>query len=144
MVLISNFIEYFKVDVEWEVVEAVKSQNELIGATLNKIGLKKANDDYWACKADGEGVEQQQYQEDDGAGTSVFVATVGGWFDPAQFAYMTDNPSVEGEGSFSRFEQMMISPLHTIENEQRSHHQFSETCFQNIEDQVEDIQHKIW
>jgi len=38
---------------------------------------------------------------------------------------------------------MVIGQLHATENDQRRHHQFCETQFQNIEDQVEDIQHKI-
>jgi len=74
VVLISHFIEYFEIDVEGEVVETMKAQNEITGVTLNKIGLKKINDDYWACKVDEEGIDQQQEQEDEGAGTSV-VAT---------------------------------------------------------------------
>lgn len=111
-------------------MEAVKAQNEITVATLNKISLKKVNDDHWVCKADRGGADQQQYQENDGTGTSVAaVATVGGGFDPAQFAYMSSNPPVEEECSFSRFEQMMISKMHTIESEQRSHHQFCETRF---------------
>jgi len=46
VVLISKLIEYFKVDVENEVVEVVKAQHEISAATLNKIGLKKVDDDY--------------------------------------------------------------------------------------------------
>jgi len=84
VVLISNFIEYFEVDVEGEVVEAVKAHNEITVATLNKIGLNKVNDDYWVCKVDGDGVEQQQYLDGDGARTSVAaVAIAKGGFDPA-------------------------------------------------------------
>ena len=67
-------------------MEVVKTQNEIIVATLNKNGLKKVNDDYWVCKANGEGAEQQQYQEDDGARTSVTVAATGRGIVPAQFA----------------------------------------------------------
>jgi len=63
VVLISNFLKYFEVDVEGEVVEVVKAQNEITVATLNKIGLKKVNDDYWVCKTNGDGSKQQQYQE---------------------------------------------------------------------------------
>jgi len=46
VVVISNFIEYFEIDVEGEVVEAVKAQNKIIVATLHKISLKKVNDDH--------------------------------------------------------------------------------------------------
>jgi len=57
VVLISHFIEYFEIDVEGEVVETVKAQNEITVVTLNKIGLRKINDDYWVCKADGEAID---------------------------------------------------------------------------------------
>jgi len=56
---------------------------------------------------------------------------------------MSDIPLVESEGPFSRFEQMVIGQLHTMENDQRSHHQFCETRVQNIENLVEDVQYKI-
>ena len=46
VVLIFHFIEYFEIDVEDEVVETMKAQNEITVVTLNKIGLKKINDDY--------------------------------------------------------------------------------------------------
>ena len=39
--LISNFIEYFEVDVEEEVVEPVKEHNEITAVTLNKIGASR-------------------------------------------------------------------------------------------------------
>jgi len=109
VVLIFNFIEYLE-DVEEEVVKAVKAQNEIIVATLNKIGLKKVNDNHWFVKAIGGGADQQQFQEDD-VGTSTVAAdvSVGGGYDPTQFAYMSSNPLVEGEGSFTRFEQMVIN-----------------------------------
>ena len=75
VILISHFIEYFEIDVEGEVVETVKAQNEISEATLRKIGLKKANDDHWICKADDDSLDQQQDKVGEGARTSVVVAT---------------------------------------------------------------------
>jgi len=46
---------------------------------------------------------------------------------------------MEGGVPFSRFEQMVLGQLNTIRDEQRSHHHLCETCFRNIEEQVEDI-----
>jgi len=42
--LISSFIEYYDIDVENELSEEVKAHSEIIVATLNKIGLKKVNE----------------------------------------------------------------------------------------------------
>jgi len=41
VVLISQFIEYFEIDTEEEVVEPTKAQNEISAVTLNKIGLTR-------------------------------------------------------------------------------------------------------
>jgi len=90
VVLISNFIGYFEVDVEEELVKPMKTHNEIIVATLNKISLKKINDYYWVCKVYGDGTDQQQDQEGEGARTSV-VAAEGG-IDSTQYAYMSSIP----------------------------------------------------
>jgi len=120
VVLISSFIEYYEIDVEEEVVKEVKALNEISTATLNKIGLKKVNNRRWVCKADGDSTDQ----EDKGAGTSAAnvdaPAKEGMYYE--HFAYMDDIPPAQGEETFSRFEQMMISQLNTMENDHRSHH----------------------
>jgi len=67
VVLVSKFIEHFEVDVDCEVVEAVKAQHEVTATILHKIGLKKVDDDYWICRANKEEAGQQQNQEDNGA-----------------------------------------------------------------------------
>jgi len=68
VVLISQFIEYFEIDTDKEVVELVKAQNEISAITLNKIGLTKVNDDHWICKADYDSSEPQLVEEDDNGG----------------------------------------------------------------------------
>jgi len=45
-VMISQFIEYFEMVTEEDVVETVKAQNEISSTTLNKIGLIKMNDNH--------------------------------------------------------------------------------------------------
>jgi len=127
VVLISNFIKYYEIDVEEEVVEEVKALNEISTPTLNKIGLKKVNNCHWVYKANGDSA----YQEEDGVGTSAANADApaGDGISSEQFAYMADIPLTQGEETFSRFEQMMINQLHTIENDHRSHHQLCETRF---------------
>jgi len=51
--------------VENELSEEVKAHSEITVATLNKIGLKKVNENQWICKASA------KEDETDGAGTSV-------------------------------------------------------------------------
>jgi len=48
-----------------------------------------------------------------------------------------------GEQSYSNFEQLMINQLNNIDSSQRSHHEYCETHFQNLEERVNDIQGKL-
>jgi len=66
-ILISSFIEYYDIDVENELIEEVKAHNEITVATLNKIELKKVNENQWICKASAE----EDEMDDAGAGTSA-------------------------------------------------------------------------
>jgi len=109
------------------VVEEVKALNEISVATLNKIGLKKVNNHHWVCKPKGDSADQ----EEDEAGTSVANADApaGEGMYSEQFAYMVDIPPTQGEETFSRFEQMVINQLYTMENDHRSHHKYCVTHF---------------
>ena len=69
-ILISSFIEYYDIDVENELSEEVKAHSEITVATLNKIGLKKVNENQWICKANDEEDEM------DGVGTSAAVSNL--------------------------------------------------------------------
>jgi len=46
VVLVSKFIEYFRMPLEGELSKPVKQNHEVTTKTLHKIGLKKINDDY--------------------------------------------------------------------------------------------------
>jgi len=111
--------------VENELNDEVKAHSEITVATLNKIGLKKVNGNQWICKAIAE------EDETEGAGTSVAAE---------QF---TGGDMGTGEQSFSRFEQLMINQLNNIKSNQKSHHEYCETHFQNLEEGVDDIQRKL-
>jgi len=50
---------------------------------------------------------------------------------------------VGNENYFARFEEGIMSQLHTMQADSRRHHQYCETRFQNIEDIVEDVRYKI-
>ena len=127
VVLLSSFIEYYEVNVENELVEEVKAHSEITVATLNKIGLKKVNENQWICKASAE----EDEMDDAGAGTSATAE---------QF---TREDLRTGEQSYSSFKQLMINQLNNIKTNQRSHHDYCETHFQNLEERVDDIQGKL-
>ena len=59
VVLVSKFIEYFRVPLEGELSEPVEQNHEVTTTPLHEIKIKKINDDHWICQADAEiaGVE---------------------------------------------------------------------------------------
>ena len=65
VILLSQFIEYFDIDVETEVVEEIKALNQITTANLTKIGLKKMKNKKWICKADEEEEEEKSSDEGD-------------------------------------------------------------------------------
>jgi len=115
-------------------VELVKAQNEVTATTLNKIGLIKVNDDQWICKADYDSPDEQPGEEEEGDATDVDE----GHDDP-----ITDAPPNGYENYFVGFEERMMTQLHTMHDEERSHHQYCETRLQNIEGTLEDVQFKL-
>ena len=64
-ILISQFIEYFEIDTDGEVVEMVKAHNEVTTATLNTIGLIKVNDEKWIWKADYDNTNEQHAEAEE-------------------------------------------------------------------------------
>jgi len=93
----------------------VKAQNEIIAVTLNKIGLRKVNEDYWTCKVDRDGLDQQQEEAGEGAGTSttLVVADAEGGFDE----HMSSIPPVCTENYFARLEERVMNQLHTMHDD---------------------------
>ena len=64
VILLSQFIEYFDIDVETEVVEEIKALNQITTTNLTKIGLKKMKNKKWICKADEESVDEEEEEEE--------------------------------------------------------------------------------
>jgi len=65
VVLISQFIEYFEIDTDGEVVEMVKVHNEVTKAILNKIELIKVNDEKWICNANFDSSNEQSAEAEE-------------------------------------------------------------------------------
>ena len=64
VILLSQFIEYFEIDVESEFVEEIKALNQITTANFTKIGLKKMKNKKWICKADEESVGDDDEKEE--------------------------------------------------------------------------------
>ena len=135
VILLSNFIEYFEIDVEGEVVEEVKALNQISTANLTKIGLKKMKNKKWICKADEESAAQDDDDEEESSDNDVDIED-----DDEENIMNDEQAGAEGgtataptQESYSRFEQLMINQLNIMENHNRSHHQYCETHFQFIE-----------
>jgi len=71
VILLSNFIEYFEIDVEGEVVEEVKALNQISTTNLTRIGLKKMKNKKWICKADEESAAQDDDDEEESSDDDV-------------------------------------------------------------------------
>jgi len=137
VILLSQFIEYFDIDVETEVVEEIKALNQITTANLTKIGLKKMKNKKWICKADEESVDEEEEEEEEEKSSDEDDE------DEDQAEPEPETPDAPSQDSFSRLEQLMMTQFNQLENQNRSHHQYCETHFQFIETQVEDIQSKI-
>jgi len=104
----------------------VKTHNEVTTATLSKIRLIKVNDEKWICKVDydssneqpAEAKEEEEDEEDD------VVDANEGHDEP-----MADAPPSGYENYFAGFEERMMTQLHTMNEEGKSHHQYGETKF---------------
>jgi len=114
VVLISHFIDYFEIDTNGEVVELVKAHNEVTKTTLSKIGLIKVNDDQRICKVDYDSADEQPAEEEESDVTDA---------DEGQDDPMIDAPPSGYENYFAVFEERMMTQLHTMHEEERSHHQ---------------------
>jgi len=63
-ILLSQFIEYFEIEVESEVVEEIKALNQITTTNLTKISLKKMKNKRWICKVDEESVGDDEEEEE--------------------------------------------------------------------------------
>jgi len=59
------------------------------------------------------------------------------------YAHMSDVPPTKYENYLTGFEEMMMNHLHTMQEEGRSHQQYCETRFQNIEEIVEHLRYEL-
>ena len=128
VILLSQFIEYFEIDVETEVVEEIKALNQITTANLTKIGLKKMKNKKWICKVDedsiGDDDEEEEKSTNDDDEDDKDEDKKSDQAEPEP-----DTPSTPSQDSFSKLEQLMMTKFNQLEDQNRSHHQYCETHF---------------
>jgi len=107
VILLSQFIEYFEIDVESEVVEEIKALNHINTANLTKIGLKKMKNKRWICKADDE-EEEKSIDDDDDEDEEDEDKN----FDQAE--PKPETPAAPSQDSFSILEQLMMTQFNQL------------------------------
>ena len=109
VILLSQFIEYFDIDVETEVVEEVKALNQITTANLTKIGLKKMKNKKWICKADEESVDDEEEEEEKSSDDDDEDDE-----DEDQAEPEPEAPAAPSQDSFSRLEQLMMTQFNQL------------------------------
>jgi len=143
--MLSKFIDYFEIDVEDEIVEEVKTLNQISTTNLTKIGLVKLKNKKWICKAD-EGIADDDNEEESTEGESEESEDEADEAntDHNQAGMASETPTAAaGQDYFAGFEQRMFNQLSNMQDQHRVHHEYCQRHFQIIENQVDDIQSKI-
>jgi len=124
VILLSNFIEYFEIDVEGEVVKEVTVLNQISAVNFTKIGLKKMKNKKWICKADEESTAQDDDDDEEEStdDDNTKDEDEDNNMNDEQAGTECGTPTAPAQESYSRFEQLMINQLNNMENQNRSHH----------------------
>jgi len=140
--MLSKFIDYFEIDVEDEIIEEVKTVNQISAPNLTKIGLVKLKNKKWVSKAD-EGTTDEDNEEESTEEESEESADEAD-MEHDQAGMTTETPIADaGQDYFAGFEQRMFNQLNNMQDQHHVHHEYCQTHFQLIETQVDDIQSKI-
>ena len=156
-VLISKFIQYFKVPDEGELIEPLKQAFEINTTNFNKMGLIKVNGQWrFPTEEDEESEESTDATADasDNADSGAPDAEVGednaegGATDGA-----TGNTPMDIEddtieetdknSKFTKFAQEILNKLEAISTEQKSNQEINITRFENLEQQVKTVLDKL-
>ena len=111
--VILQFIEYFEIDVESELVKEIKALNQITTTNLTKIGLKKMKNKKWICKVDEESVgdndeeEEKSTDNDDEDKDKIFD----------QAEPKPEMSAAPSQDSFSKLEQLMMTQFNQLEDQ---------------------------
>jgi len=119
-VLITKFIHYFKVDLEGEQSELVKTSSEINNGSLSKMGFNKIGG-IWVSKEGEVGASSEAHV---GEGNEGEVAATGNEFVGAHETSLSNVNMEERITSMSPFERLVVYRLDNFAHERRAHHEF--------------------
>jgi len=141
VVLITKFLHYFKVDLEEEQFEIVKTSSEINNGSLSKMGFTKING-RWVNK-DGVQVGSSNGahngEENEGEVVATSDEPVG-----AHEAGPSDVNMEEQITSMSPFERLVLNRLDNFAHDQRTHHEFCVARFQSLDEHIEVVQNQLF
>jgi len=157
VVLISKFIQYFKVLDQRELIEPMKQAFEMNTTNFNKMGLIKVNGQWrFPTEEDEESEESTDATADapDNADSGAPDAEAGednaegGATDGATGNTPMDieddtTEETDKNSEFTKFAQEILNKLEEISAKQKSNQEINITRFENLEQQVETVLDKL-
>jgi len=150
-ILITKFMYYFEVDLEDEQSELVKTTSEFNNGSLSRMGFTKVNGRWVGKGGDHAGSSSGEHAEDEDEYQPHAIATEGdaemeaGGDDVSAYeAGQSAENMGEGITSISPFERLILSIMNNFVDEQRSHHEFCVSRFQDLNEQIEAIQNQLF
>jgi len=130
--MVSKFINYFEIDVKYELNETIKVGSEIDYSNLLKMGFLKHND-AWIRKT-GEASSSESLESSNAASESQANEM------NALIAYV---PLVGRGEPLSNFERVMLNRLDTISGEQRAYYEMTLSRFQHLDHQIKVVQEQL-
>jgi len=150
-ILITKFLHYFEVDLEDEQFELVKTTSEFNNGSLSRMRFTKVNGRWVGNGSDHVGSSSGAHVEYEDEDQPHVDATEGdaeveagedgvGAYEVGQSA----GNMGERITSMSPFERLMLSRMNSFVDEQRSHHEFCVSRFQDLDEQIEVVQNQLF
>jgi len=145
-ILITKFLHYFEVDLEDEQSELLNSTSEFNNGSLSRMGFTKVNGRWISRGGDLAGSSSGAPAKREDEDQTRVVATegdvdmeAGGDGADAYEAAQSAGHMGERLTSMSPFERLILSRMNSFADEQRSHHEFRVSHFQDLDEQIEAV-----
>ena len=131
VVLVSKFIEYFRIDIEDELKESIGLLNHTSNQNLHKMSFLKVGNAWTAADAVVGGAHDHE------AGPSGANQEEEPTDGPMNL--IPHNPLEDRDPVYSHFERMVLNQLHELNVSQYAHHNYCNERFNALDDQIHDI-----
>ena len=131
MVLVSKFIEYFRIDVEDELEESTGLMNHTSNQNLHKMGLLKVANAWTVVGVVVGGA--RDYEVGPSGANQEKEPTVG------PMDLIPYNPLEDKGLMYSHFKRMVLNQLHELNMSQHAHHNHCNERFKILDGQIHDI-----